>query len=103
MKNLYEQDDILNSPYEAFIFDSVQCPVPVTPHWHYFIELIYIIEGKAFVVCDDTEYNLVSNDLMVFHPQSVHSIVNASNARLRYFVIKFDINIVKFIYMYIHL
>ena len=35
MHNLFEYGDILNSPYEAFVFDTVIHDFPVHQHWRH--------------------------------------------------------------------
>ena len=40
MHNLFEYGDILNSPYEAFVFDTVIHDFPVHQHWHHYMEVL---------------------------------------------------------------
>ena len=49
MQNLFEYTDGLNHPMEAF--HHVLCPgnFPILPHWHYFIEIIYMLDLKMDV------------------------------------------------------
>ena len=50
MKPYFEYSDTLNSPYEAFIFEAEHSEIfPVRSHWHYFMEILYLIEGQAYV------------------------------------------------------
>ena len=93
MNNLYEKEkDILNSPYEVFVFDTDYYQNPVLSHWHYFIELLYFVEGNAKIVADNVEYKLKKDDFILFHPESVHSIINTSDKHLLFYGIKFDLN-----------
>lgn len=94
MRYLYEKDDMLNAPFEAFWFDTSkeEYELPVKFHWHYFMEMIYMTEGTVATVCDDVTYMLGPGDLMVYHPQTVHSVYAASLKPVRYAVLKFDIN-----------
>jgi AraC-like DNA-binding protein len=92
MNYLFEENDILNSPYEAFLFDAKHSVFPVKAHWHYFMEIIFILEGTAIINCNDEEYILEPGDLILFHPQAVHSIFTISHQALKYYVLKFDIN-----------
>lgn len=92
MKYLFEQSNNLTSPYEAFLFDTKHNVFPVTAHWHYFMEIIFILKGTSIINCNNNEYVLESGDLIIFHPQAVHSIFTASNEPLKYDVLKFDIN-----------
>lgn len=92
MQNLFENSDFLNSPIECFGFDTDKDCFPIRPHWHYFMEIIYITEGTAEMHSDDRTYFLGKGDMIIFHPKSVHSIYTANGSRLRYDVLKFDIN-----------
>lgn len=91
MNYLYEESDILNSPYEAFLFDTAKEIFPILAHWHYFMEVIYILQGSAFITANQKDYILEPNDIIIFYPQVIHSISFASNAPLKYAVLKFDI------------
>lgn len=92
MQYLFEYSDILNSPFEAFIFDSSKYLFPVKPHWHYFMEIIYMLEGTALMDADTQSYLLEPGELIVFHPKTVHTIYSATKKSSKYIVIKFDIN-----------
>lgn len=92
MNYLFEESNVLNSPYEAFLFDTRHNVFPIAAHWHYFMEFIYMIKGTAIITCNNEEYVLEPGDLMLFHPQTVHSIFTASYEALKYAVLKFDIN-----------
>lgn len=74
MQNLFEYTDSLNHPMEAFHHVMYPGNFPILPHWHYFIEIIYILEGTIEATCADAVYNLHPGDLIIFCPQKVHSI-----------------------------
>lgn len=94
----FQDIDRLNSPLEVFILDdTAQCGVTVRPHWHYYLEIIYILEGQIEATCDDGTYSLCAGDLIVFYPQSVHSMrriapINVPEQPARYFVLMMDLN-----------
>ena len=91
MNNLYEYDDILNSPIEAFYYKYPENMLPVKEHWHYFFEAIYVMSGEITASCNGTSYHLVPGNVIFIPPQSVHSILNASDKNdYCYAVIKFD-------------
>ena len=92
MNSLFEYTDTLNAPYEAFLFDASKDIFPVRAHWHYFVEVMYMIEGNAIVTCDSETFNLGPDDVFIFPPSSVHSIYTSNYGPLRFYVIKFDIN-----------
>ena len=92
MQYLFEYHDTLDSPYEAFLYDTSQMAFPIRSHWHYFMELIYMKEGTALIECDGCNYILEPGDLIIFHPEAVHGIYAVTNGPLKYEVLKFDTN-----------
>lgn len=92
MHYLFEYGDILNSPYEAFIFDTAIHSFPVRQHWHYYMEILFMLDGTALVSCGSKEYILQPGDMISLPPKELHAIYATSNERLRYYVLKFDLN-----------
>lgn len=92
MSFLFEQSDYLNRPIECFYYDTADLPFPVKPHWHYFIELIYVLNGNTTIYSGDIRYDLGPDELMIIQPQSVHSIYPYDEKPLKYAVFKFDLN-----------
>ncbi len=92
MSYLFEKADSLNTPIECFIFNASKESFPVRPHWHYFCEIIYILEGCANMQYNDTLYSLQKGDMILFHPRTIHSITAENAGSLKYVVLKFDIN-----------
>ena len=90
MNSLFEYSDSLRTPYESFLFDTATANFPIHPHWHYFMEIIYMIEGTAIMNCDDNTFVTEPGDMMLFLPYQVHSIYGVSNKTLKYYVLKFD-------------
>lgn len=92
MNSLFEYSDSLNAPYECFSADSARNSYfPVRPHWHYFAELLYFQEGSGIITCDNQTYYTSPGDLVLFLPQTIHSIYIATDVPLRYCVLKFDL------------
>lgn len=92
MQYLFEYSDTLNSPYEAFLYDTSWMDFPIRPHWHYFMEIVYMKEGTGLIETDGKSYIVEAGDLILFHPESVHAIYTATNYPLKYEVMKFDVN-----------
>ncbi len=92
MHYLFESADILNTPFECFYYDPSSQVFPVKLHWHYFMEIIYILEGTAEMRTNGKNYLLGEGEMILFHPESVHGIYAADGNPLRYAVMKFDIN-----------
>lgn len=94
MQYLFEQGDMLNTPYDAFIFDTNIHAFPVHQHWHYYMEILYILEGTARVLCGDKTYILKPNDMICLLPKALHGIYYLNQKEhLRYYVLKFDLNL----------
>lgn len=101
MHYLFEQSDVLNTPVECFIFDTAENMFPVKPHWHYFIEMIYMLEGTAQMNADKETFVAEAGDMILFNSRSVHSIYSAGSGNIRYAVIKFDVNTLNLNSLYI--
>ena len=70
MNTLYEKCDSLNSPIECFMDYGSRCSFPIKPHWHYFMEIIYIFEGHAEVRSGSTVISAGRGDMALFHPKA---------------------------------
>ncbi|MBQ8687066.1 MAG: AraC family transcriptional regulator [Ruminococcus sp.] len=92
MHFLFEAGDSLNTPFECFIFRSESEKFPVRPHWHYFVEVIYMLRGAARMQCGESSYVLHPGDVILFHPQAVHTIFSENGEPVIYSVLKFDVN-----------
>lgn len=90
MYYLFEQSDILNNPVECFVFDASREVFPIKPHWHYFAEIIFMLEGSAQMRSGERTFTAEQGSLVIFHPKSVHAIYAAGSGPLRYGVMKFD-------------
>ena len=92
MQYLFEYSDKLKSPYEAFFYDTSCMPFPIRSHWHYFMEMILMVEGTGLIDCNGRTYVVEPGDLMIFPPEALHAVYTATNFDLKYEVIKFDIS-----------
>ncbi|MCR5510567.1 MAG: AraC family transcriptional regulator [Lachnospiraceae bacterium] len=90
MASLFEKQDSLNAPIEMFIYDTDINPFPVKPHWHYFAEFVYVLEGSALITTDDTVHTVSENELILLTPTCVHSIDSARAGLKRFAGVKFD-------------
>lgn len=92
MNGLFEKSDSLNTPIECFIYNAEREEFHVKPHWHYFAEFIYMLEGRAEMHCGDRSYIVNKGEMIIFHPSAVHSIYPVDNDFPVYAVLKFDMN-----------
>ncbi len=90
MHSLFEKQDSLNAPIETFVFDPSKASFPVKPHWHYFAEFIFVLEGKAEVTCNEKNYIVSEGELIILFPSSVHSIFSADEGQPLFAGVKFD-------------
>lgn len=91
MQTLYEQSDNLSSPFEAFPFTLKKDGEPVKSHWHYFVEILYILSGNCIMYSDTTEYHVAQGDVLLFHPHVIHTLYPNPQTDTTYLVLKFDI------------
>lgn len=92
MNTLYEYIDPIVSPYEAFLCDSEKGDLPIPAHWHYYAELVYLLEGSARFSIDNEVNVCGTGAVVLFPPKCVHAIeVYEKSARVRYYVVKFDV------------
>ena len=92
MQKLYQYLDSLNNPYECILFDTTVDTFPVHKHWHYFIEILYIIEGEIIAETDGEVYECKEQDMILFHSKSIHAVTQNENKRALYAVLQFDCN-----------
>ncbi|SHM01080.1 AraC-type DNA-binding protein [Anaerosporobacter mobilis DSM 15930] len=91
MKTLYEKIDMINSPFEAFYVTKENFIEKIAAHWHYFVEIMYLVSGTVQVNCDNIDHHLNAGDLIFFHPGSIHSIYNPSDD-MHYAIIKLNLS-----------
>ncbi|MDO5559922.1 MAG: AraC family transcriptional regulator [Oscillospiraceae bacterium] len=89
---LFEESDALNSPIECFEYNIEKNVFPVKPHWHYFMEIIYVMSGEVQVYAGEQGYTLSAGDMILFMPKTIHSIYAVPGNAPYYEVFKFDIN-----------
>lgn len=100
-KNLFEYSDILNSPIEVFYCINHYHMNPVEAHWHYFVEILYIINGPVTVTCNENVYQMKEGDMIFIPPQVIHSITCDSEKGFKYLCIKFNINRIQLVGNYL--
>lgn len=80
-------------PIHSFIADTKGHKFIVDPHWHYYIELLYFLEGSASIILGNERYFVSCGDFAIVNSREVHSIICQEGIRARYIVIKFDVDI----------
>ena len=74
MDRYYEYTDRLGSPLEAFSHITNGENFPILPHWHYFIEMIYLTKGRTLATCGDAVFAMEPGDVLFFPPKALHTI-----------------------------
>ncbi|MCR5108174.1 MAG: AraC family transcriptional regulator [Lachnospiraceae bacterium] len=92
MAYLYEEGDMIKKPVECFYHGTESDTFPVHPHWHYYTEILYVLEGTALVSADNKKYEVREGSMFIFFPQVVHSIDSVGYER--HAVFKFDANVI---------
>lgn len=100
-KNLFEYSDILNSPIEVFYCIDKYNANPVEAHWHYFVEILYIVDGPVTVTCNENIYELKEGEMIFIPPQVVHSITGSDEKGFKYLCVKFNINRIQLVGNYL--
>jgi AraC family transcriptional regulator, melibiose operon regulatory protein len=80
----------INYPFDSFLSESNGKEFRINPHWHYYIELLYFLEGSARVFLGGENYSLGAGDFILINSREVHSIISEEGIQTRYIVIKFD-------------
>lgn len=91
----FQDTDRLNSPLEVFLHSETKSCGAVGPHWHYYMEILYVLKGTLEAACDGAVYTLKPGDLILFYPQSVHAMhrsPNTDSEDVLYFVLMADLN-----------
>ena len=91
MYSLFEKQDSLNNPIECFLYNAAEYGLPIKPHWHYFAELIYMLEGAAEITVDSGSYIVRKGELLLLHPSVVHSFMSADGGLPVFAGLKFDL------------
>ena len=97
MEPFYEEHTNLNEgilyPFECHIQKGLGKVTVANAHYHYYIELLYCISGKAQVFIAGKSYNFYVGDMVLINSREVHSVYNTSEDIIEYIVVKFDPNV----------
>lgn len=59
-------------------------------HWHYYIEMLYSLSGRARVILGGVSYDFNKGDLVLINAREVHSVFSDYDEGTSYIVVKFD-------------
>ena len=76
-------------PYIVYPGRIPECFSGISHHWHEEMEIIYATQGPVIVSAGHSEYTLTAGDIVLVHPQTIHSIRRCSDHPARYYTILF--------------
>lgn len=88
----YKENPILSEasfPVEVFLTNNLKNHIKGAPHWHDFIEIIYMLEGTATQQINDRYFQVRKNDIVIVNSGVVHDVKCVEGEDTRYLVIKF--------------
>ena len=92
ISSLIESSDVLNKPQEAIRFDTNEIRLPVRPHWHYYMEIVYVLEGSIRIESNGESELLGPGDFYMVRPEIVHAFFSDEGKRAVMEVLKFDVS-----------
>ena len=54
----------------------------VPPHWHGSIEIVYVMEGRVSITCENRRHDIHENEFYVVNSGVVHSVLSGKNRAL---------------------
>lgn len=91
MSNIYETHK-MKDPRVPFIFHdfTLSCEKYSTVHnWHENLEIIYVVSGGGFLICEGETVSIETGDIAVINPNRLHGF-STSDAEMRYYCIIID-------------
>jgi AraC-like DNA-binding protein/mannose-6-phosphate isomerase-like protein (cupin superfamily) len=76
-------------PIKIFITELNQTCTYVPPHWHDFIEILYLLEGEAKIQINNSYYDIKDGEIVLLNNLDVHAVYGFS----KYVVLQFDASI----------
>ena len=76
-------------PYIVYPGMIPECRSAMPHHWHEEMEIVYVTQGPVVVSVRNTEYVLATEDIVLVHPQTIHSIRQYNDCASRYYTILF--------------
>lgn len=76
-------------PFSCFTTSS-EGKLYVPPHWHDYIEIIYVMKGRMKVLSGNEYYDIESGGLVMFDSREVHSTRIYADTETRCIVLKFE-------------
>jgi AraC-like DNA-binding protein len=88
-KSIKYSKDMKHSFY-CFYDGTSNDALPIDAHWHYYIEIIYVIKGKGRIISNGYSITVSKGEMFYILPRDVHSMIGIEDEVFEYAVIKFD-------------
>ena len=76
-------------PYIVYPGRIPECRSAMPHHWHEEMEIIYVTQGSVIISVGNTEFTPQKGDIILVHPQTIHSIRQHDDGSARYYTILF--------------
>lgn len=92
-----ENEEIFSSqfPVDVFISDNIEKNINVDPHWHDYIEILYILEGNAWQKLNERYFSIGKNDIVILGSGDIHSTSCVRGERVKILVLKFQPGVIE--------
>ena len=61
-----------------------------TPHYHPFLELLYVFDGKGEFIIDTQAFSLTRGDFVIINPYTIHTETSSPKNPLKYYIFGID-------------
>jgi AraC family transcriptional regulator, melibiose operon regulatory protein len=83
-------DATIKYPFLVHTQKTKRNTLAVDAHWHYYIEMLYSLSGKAEVFLGGTSHVFNKGDLVLINSREVHSVFINEKEDVEYIVLRFD-------------
>jgi AraC family transcriptional regulator, melibiose operon regulatory protein len=77
-------------PFSCHYQESRGKEIMANAHWHYYIEMLYSLSGRARVILGGVNYIFNKGDMVLINAREVHSVFSDYDEGASYIVVKFD-------------
>lgn len=86
----FERRKTFETLFECYVSEQRTGRWSVQPHYHDFVELLYILNGTVFIEAYGREHKVSVGDFVVIGSRDIHAIRPADAQPSQYVVLKFD-------------
>jgi AraC-like DNA-binding protein len=76
-------------PVRVFLSDNRESHIQIPPHWHDYIEVLYMLEGTAMQQINDRHFQIEKNDIVIVNTGDIHTTQCTAGEDTRILVILF--------------